>query len=53
MRLPRSCLDVLEVGVVMQDHRAMVFSHRGSQQVDDSSGTMDPRSRMWLPPDQQ
>src|SRR6266699_6064363 len=34
------CCDVLEVRVVVEDHRAVVFCHRGGQQVDHSGGPM-------------
>ena len=36
MRLAGDGCDVLEVAVIVQDHRAMVFGHCHGQQVDDS-----------------
>jgi hypothetical protein len=32
MRLTGRCRDVLEVGVIVQDHRAVMFRHGSTQQ---------------------
>ncbi len=49
VRLPRGGRDVLEVGVVVQDDRAMVFGRRGGKQIDHSSGTVVASDGQWTP----
>jgi hypothetical protein len=42
--------DVLEIGVVVQHHGAMVLGHRGGQQIDDAGGAVVAATRSVMRP---